>query len=283
MSDFLFTTYENHELQLPFLIYGLGMNHIQEPIGRPTGIPLYQWIQCISGRGTLYINQHEFIIEPGQGMFLHPGVGHSYQSIDQDEEWIVNFICFKGSGMPSLLDETQLDTSGVFTLNEADLITGKLEAICKAKSSPLPPAFTMAFHSSALYDILLHLLLHTSVENGQNLSVQNHRIAPVITYIEEHYTEPIFLDNIAALCGLSEEYLCQLFKKATGMRLFEYIQRTRIKHSKELLLGMSDLPSHIIGEFCGFHSSSYFNKIFKKYEGTSPGDFRRQNGIYRRK
>ncbi|WP_346697570.1 AraC family transcriptional regulator [Catenibacillus scindens] len=278
MSAILLPSFVQYNLSVPFQIKGIGINHHQEPINRPSGFPLYQWIQCVQGCGTLHINGTQYTIRPGQGMFLWPDQPHSYQSAVLEKPWVVHFICFKGSGIETLLKDTQLGQSGVFTLNEPDMITAKLKQI--HNSDFIPTIFTFIHLSESLYDLLLHLMIHTTKNSGTSLSVQNQRIAPVVTYIHQHYSEPLFLDSLAELCGFSQEYLCQLFKKATGMRIFEYIQRTRIKYSKKLLMDMPNLPSRVIGEMCGFNSSSYFNRIFKKFEQISPGEFRRQNGIY---
>lgn len=280
MPNILFTTPESQNQKLPFMLQGLGINHNQEPIHRPQGMPLYQWIQCISGSGTVYIEGEKYPMKAGQGLFLFPNIGHRYQSDNPSVDWIVNFICFSGDAIPMLLEHSPLQHSGMYTLSEAELITQKLHDIYNA--APMPPTFAAASHSSALYDVLLHLVLHVSTNDSTSTSIQNQRIAPAIAYIEEHYPEAIFLDDLALQCNLSEEYLCSLFKKTTGMRIFEYIQQTRINHSKEFLIGMSDIPAHTIGKLCGFNSSSYFNKIFKKFEHISPGEFRAENGIGRR-
>ena len=281
MSDILFSTFSDDSIRLPFQLHGLGMNHLQEPIDRPRGLAAYQWIQCLQGSGVLYMNNTQYTVRPGQGMFLYPSQPHAYQADHPDTPWIVHFICFKGSGVAPLLEQTQLSCSGVFNLNEPDAISGRLKEIYD--NAPAAPLLAHMRQSGQLYDIILQLILHTTAESGISLSIQNQRIAPVITYIQQHYAEPLFLDTMAGLCGLSEEYLCQLFKKYTGMRIFEYIQQTRIQHSKELLLEMPELPVHTIGKLCGFNSSSYYNKIFKKLEHLSPQEFRRQNGIRRRR
>lgn len=279
MSDILFPSNFNNNLDLPFMLYSLGMNHPQESVRRPDGLPVYQWIQCLNGRGCVHIQSREYLIHPGQGMFIKPGIPHMYQSVEHQEQWMVSFVCFNGYGIEKLLKNTPLNTSDVFDLGEASQAMDILKKIYNME--PLPPAFAGAKYSAIIYEFLLFLTLHTSRPSDTPRFGQSQRISPVISYIEEHYRGPIYLDDIAGLCGLSKEYLCQLFKSATGMSIFDYVQQTRVKHSKELLLGMPDLPAHTIGSLCGFNSSSYFNKIFKKIEHISPGDFRRQNGIVR--
>ena len=277
MSDILFT-YPSNQLSLPFALHGMGLYHTQEPIRRPQGMPLFQWIQCVGGQGRLYLQDKEYTVGPGQGMFLYPDEGHMYHSLHGSEPWTVHFLCFDGYGVKSLTNSGTFKTSGVFTL------TGENKALELMKkmydAPPMAPAVATAFYSGILYELLLYLMLYAAPSQGQPPAAGSQRLSPVITYIEENYMHPLYLDDMARLCGLSREYLCQLFKSATGMSVFDYVQRTRIKHSKELLLRMPDLPAHRIGQLCGFNSSSYFNKIFKKLEHISPGQFRRENGIF---
>lgn len=276
MSDILFT-FPPEQCSLPFILNGLGMDHTQEPIRRPTGMPLFQWIQCVRGQGRLYLHGKEYTVRPGQGMFLYPDEGHMYQSIHISEPWIVHFVCFNGYGVKPLLSEPPFKASGVFTLSAENETVRLMQKMYSAP--PMAPAAAAAFYSGVLYELLLHLLLHAGPDQGRPGFTAIQRLSPVITYIEENYMHPLYLEDMAGLCGLSKEYLCQIFKTAAGMSIFTYIQQTRIKHSKELLLGMPDLPAHRIGQLCGFNSSSYFNKIFKKIEHISPGEFRHQNGI----
>lgn len=276
MSDILFT-YPSEQLSLPFTLHGMGLYHAQEPIRRPQGMPLFQWIQCAAGQGRLYLQDKEYTIGPRQGMFLYPDEGHMYHSLHSSAPWIVHFICFDGYGVKPLADSGVFKTSGVFTLTGENRTLELMKKMSDAP--PMAPAVATGFYSGILYELLLYLVLYAAPSQGQPAAAGSQRLSPVITYIEENYMNPLYLDDMARLCGLSREYLCQLFKSATGMSVFNYVQHTRIKHSKELLLRMSDLPAHKIGQLCGFNSSSYFNKIFKKLEHISPGQFRRENGI----
>ena len=81
MKQFIFTDYQKCHLDFPFVLRGVGIHHMQEPIHRPKGLPLYQWILCTAGRGNMILGGHEYEIQPGQGMFLHPDIGHSYQPV----------------------------------------------------------------------------------------------------------------------------------------------------------------------------------------------------------
>ena len=73
---------------------------------------------------------------------------------------------------------------------------------------------------------------------------------------------------------LSSNYIEKLFKNEKGETIFEYIQRLRIEKAKNQLKNTT-LTIETIAAKTGFNSSRSFIRVFKKYEGTTPGEFRR--------
>jgi len=84
------------------------------------------------------------------------------------------------------------------------------------------------------------------------------------------------VESIADTIELSPTYLGRQFRKYTAITLTEYITRVRIKKAKKLLLETDD-PINEISEKVGIINSSYFYTLFKKCQGTTPAEFRRQN------
>jgi len=100
----------------------------------------------------------------------------------------------------------------------------------------------------------------------------------VLSYIDENYSNEITLEHLCtAAGGLSEQYLCRLFKSTVGQRPIEYILRKRIDIARAYL-DKTDLAISDIAEKCGFHNTSYFYRNFKKFTGTSPLTYR-QNSL----
>ena len=96
----------------------------------------------------------------------------------------------------------------------------------------------------------------------------------IIDFINEHYSEEISLDMLCeAAGGLSEQYLCRLFKHNIGMRPVEYILKKRIGIARSYL-EKTDLPINDIAQLTGFNNTSYFYRNFKKFTGTSPLSYR---------
>jgi YSIRK-targeted surface antigen transcriptional regulator len=103
------------------------------------------------------------------------------------------------------------------------------------------------------------------------------RYSPTITacqhYIYDHLYDEITLDHLAQMCRLSPNYLSSVFKKEVGIPISEYIQRQRVDEAKKLLL-LTNYSISDIGTWLNFNDQSYFIKIFKKYTGLTPKQFR---------
>ena len=103
---------------------------------------------------------------------------------------------------------------------------------------------------------------------------RNQRIKEILSYIREHFTEKITLDEIAKHLHLSTNECCRFFKKNMNCTLFEYITEYRLSKSMELL-EHTDLTVSQIAYESGFGSSSYFIEKFRKNVGMTPAAFRK--------
>lgn len=98
-----------------------------------------------------------------------------------------------------------------------------------------------------------------------------------IRYIEEHYTEPLTLEDVCRVSTLSKTYFCYLFKLITHKTFVEYLNERRIRRALQLL----DKQDHSIlevSEELGFNDASHFSRTFKKIVGVSPRDYRKIHG-----
>jgi len=95
-------------------------------------------------------------------------------------------------------------------------------------------------------------------------------------YIHQHYNQDISLDDIASMSGFSTYYFCKMFKKYYHVSFTDYLTSLRIKHAKELLQN-PDLSIKEITEMIGYLDSNYFTRVFKKYEGLTPTEYRQIN------
>ncbi|WP_041694989.1 helix-turn-helix transcriptional regulator [Alicyclobacillus acidocaldarius] len=98
-------------------------------------------------------------------------------------------------------------------------------------------------------------------------------IESAIAYIEEHFHEPISLQEVAERVYLSPSYFSRLFKSEVGTTFIDYLTQYRIQKSK-MLLRVTSLPIEIIANNTGFSNSSYFSTTFKRIVGRTPSEYR---------
>jgi len=95
----------------------------------------------------------------------------------------------------------------------------------------------------------------------------------MINYIRENYTRDISLYDISEHFNMSASYLSTMFKYYTGKNFKEYLNLYRVKASKELMQKESNLKISEIAKRVGCSSSVTFIRMFRKYEGMSPGQY----------
>lgn len=91
--------------------------------------------------------------------------------------------------------------------------------------------------------------------------------------IREGLSDEISVSDIAQKIGISQYYMCHVFKKTTGITVTEYKNELKITRAKELLV-RSDMKISDIAYECGFGSSSYFSKNFFEAEHILPSEYR---------
>lgn len=119
-------------------------------------------------------------------------------------------------------------------------------------------------------------LISTESEAGDEIiSPLNDKLKTVQQYLDEHYTEDISLDRLAEKFYISKYYLSREFKKEYGTTIIQYVMAKRITNAKELLRYSKDSIENI-AQMCGIGDASYFNKMFRKMEGCTASEYRKQ-------
>jgi len=134
---------------------------------------------------------------------------------------------------------------------------------------PIDEAELMKLLNKAIYNISLNLkaVSHSGVSN------YSMPIKSACEFINKNFQEDINLNKISNYVALSKNYFCNLFKKETGITVWDYLIRTRMEKAKELLLETA-LKTYDISEAVGYDDPSYFGRLFKKYSGCTPVEFR---------
>lgn len=94
-------------------------------------------------------------------------------------------------------------------------------------------------------------------------------------YIQQHLGNDFGIEDIADYLGISCSYFCLLFKNHFGETFVEYLTKQRIEKAKCLLSG-SEKSVTEIGSVVGYQERRYFTKVFQKYTGMTPSEFRQK-------
>jgi len=105
----------------------------------------------------------------------------------------------------------------------------------------------------------------------------NQLISQVVEYVKEQYSnEGLNISMIGDRFELTPSYLSRQFRDATGETLLDFINKTRLTEAKKLLLS-NKCPVNEISRAVGYGDINTFNRIFKKFEGITPGKYREMN------
>ncbi|MCU6711250.1 response regulator [Paenibacillus sp. J5C_2022] len=94
-------------------------------------------------------------------------------------------------------------------------------------------------------------------------------------YIADRLCDQLQLQELADQVSLNKTYMCTMFKQETGMTIWTYIVKERMKHACSLLLESSQ-KVYEIAHAVGYEDVNHFNKLFKKHYGLSPLEYKRR-------
>ena len=252
-----------------------------------------------SGRYTSTINMESFDISQECFLFLNRGELHHLQSLDSNyeeqalvfdpnmlhfhtfdsiEERVLQPISNGNLLFPRFLNEDHpvfddfrreyQEISSAFFLNietksiPEQLLTDDVLAQLQIKSS--------------LLKMISILFSHGMMDQAS--SNDNHRIESiknVILYISAHYQEKIYIQDLARLVNMNEQYFCRFFKRAIGKPPIDYLNDYRLNKVIQLLKE-TDLSITEIGLECGFNNMGNFQRLFHRKTGTTPLQYRKK-------
>ena len=121
--------------------------------------------------------------------------------------------------------------------------------------------------SNKLFDILRRY------RKGSNT---RHSINQALDYIEDNFNKDLSLKKVSDEVGLSIYYFSHLFKEEVGESFVTFLNKLRIRKSKQLLVN-SNFNIAEIAYRVGYNDQNYYTRVFKEYEGVTPSEFRIKN------
>lgn len=233
------------------------------------GLESYQIVLNIAGEGFLMYLGKEYRILPGQLIFLDCRKHYVLKDMPGSENLFVHFNSKKGAFYYEYF-LTLNGNSPVISLQNPS----KMEKAVKKLIALFQNQVTTQNYFCGI-ECMTSILTQVIDEAGTERSKGNSdaRIQRVAAYIAANYTEHITLEELAKEACVSKYYLERIFFHSQGCTPMEYLNRIRITHAKEMLR-FGELSITEIGNKIGLENTSYFIRLFRRYENMTPHKYR---------
>lgn len=230
--------------------------------------PYYRLYYIVSGHARMFLHNEVLDLHPGNLYFIP-----AFSVVDADCEDALDhlWIHFR-------LDITTTNyltvLKPVHSVPCRDGDEGVFREIINSINSPDCATLSSLVKTDGLCRYLLsRFLVNVTPDDDANYAV---RFLPVLRYIDEHLSKPIENAELASILYLSTTYFANLFTKQFGISPRQYVLNKRMSAAAMQLLE-SDATVKEIAFSLGFDNESYFNRLFRKFTGTSPGAYRKQS------
>lgn len=226
----------------------------------------------LDGKGILNYEGKEYLLNKGDVAFIDCTKPYSHTTVEPDL-WSLQWCHFNGNTM-KLIYEKYRDRGGspvihAFHMNQFTELLSSLYDVSISDDS------LRDMHINEKLNRLVTLIMEEAEIRDTVSERKKLDINRVRKYLDEHYKERITLDDLSSSFFINKFYLTRVFRETYGSTINNYILSHRITESKQLLR-FTDMSVEQIAETVGMEDSGYFARAFKKVEGISPTEYRKQ-------
>lgn len=250
----------------------------------------YEIYYLLDGERNYFIKDRTYHIYKGDLVLIPPHIIHKTTTINDSNEHERLLINIRDSYLLSLMDNLHsFNWFGCFN-ESSPVFTLELPLQKKIQDHLFLIYNTHKHHNENLVKLLLLQLLIMLNEHLHSqhqhirlspFNLKESKVHSMVTYINEHYAEPISLETLSKKFYLSSYYICRIFKEVTGFSFNEYLNQVRILEAKKYLQ-RDDLTITDISFLVGFGSITHFGRVFKKVTHMSPGQYKKSGEQYKR-
>lgn len=244
------------------------------------------------GTGLIETDGKSYIVEAGDLILFHPESVHAiytatnYPLKYEVMKFDVNKLYTENSYAPKLRiilgsASKSINAPVFFPEREIrDIPVAEMFEECRRELAERNYGYDIIVHNKICY--LLVNLIRLWREKGFDTDVaathsqEIDSIHAITAYIDAHAGDPIRVEDLADMCNMSYSYFAKNFKQYYGRSCKEYIEFIRICKAEDLLL-FTDFDLSYISQETGFSDSSHLIKIFRKWKGVTPKQFKMQH------
>ena len=239
-----------------------------------SGLQSYLFFLVLSGSGTLHYDGIAYPLIKGTCVFIDCHKPYSHET--DFDLWTLKWDHFYGPNMSGIYNKyVERGGSHTFISSHFQEYITILDELYTIASSDIYIRDMKIFEKLAG---LLSVLMEDSWVPATQFIKNNtgkRNLQDIKEFLEKHFSEKISLDELAQSFFINKYYLTHTFKEQFGVTINQYLLQLRITHSKHLLR-FSDFTIEEIALLCGIPDANYFTRIFKKWEGITPGEYRKR-------
>ncbi len=223
----------------------------------------------LHGAGIYKARGNIFRLKEGDAFLICPGELIYYEA-DLHTPWTYTWIGMQGIKIKGYLERTSLPDHLVVSFGRDAKLRRCHEKMAEADRLTKNRDLVM---NSILYEYLY--LLADKFPSTQYTPVKDNtgHVEKALRYIEDHYCDPIAIQDIADYLGLNRSYLHRIFKSVTGCSIQNYLQDYRMRQAC-ILLKTTTLSVRVVAHSVSYIDPLYFSRIFHKKMGVSPSEYR---------
>ena len=247
------------------------LKSLKPHLGKRSGLDSYLYLIVLSGSGRIFYENIPYYVSAQDCFLLDCHQPYSHISSEQDP-WELLWLHFNGMQAPMIYSYVIQKNGCCFRTSHLPIITDAIHELISLHSSVSEYSDVT---SSYLITEILTLSVTGCLKNPSDQTGIKEKLHQILTYINEHFNEPITLDDLSSRFFISKYHLAREFKREYSQTIIQYLSNRRITYAKELLR-FTDLNIGEISFRCGLKDMSYFNKVFQRLEGCTASEYRRR-------
>lgn len=234
------------------------------------------------GQGCFNYRGDTWRSPPGSLNLVNPGELHTGQA-DTEVGWRFRNFYISVPQVNALLTQLEWGDRKLLFLGQAVVLDRPLYTAFDALFKTLSQPTSQLAQQSLLLDTFARLIINHAdtatpfARQFSTLKPETRAVSTIRDYLEAHYAEPVSVEMLARLVGLSPYYLIRCFRQQVGMPPHRYQRHWQLMQAKRSLRMPRSL-AEIAAEH-GFYDQSHLNRSFKRAFGITPGQYQKDNLI----
>ena len=242
--------------------------HSFGPAVRPNYILHY----ILEGKGVYQINGDTYELCAGQGFLIPPDVQTFYRA-DSEAPWRYLWVGFNGANVREYLKNAGLaGAEPVFTCGNGERLKEIVLEMLRRNTFGPHNEFKLQSLLLDFFSVLAQTAASIT-DTEKRTDKSNLYVKKAVEFIQNNYSNPIGVNDVAGYTAVSRSYLYRLFREATGKSPQEYLTAFRITRARELL-SFTELSIESVALSCGYRDPLVFAKTFKNKTGKAPSEYR---------